>query len=82
MIRRIVPVVCALLASTALIEGCTPISVYQGFQVVDSKPADLKVVKDVVFKQVGEQKLDLMLFLPLEKKFEKSPNLCQGLLQQ
>ena len=46
MIRRIVPVVCALLASTALIEGCTPISVYQGFQIVDSKPADLKVGED------------------------------------
>ncbi|MEP6670061.1 MAG: alpha/beta hydrolase [Chthoniobacter sp.] len=36
-------------------------------------PADLKVVKGIVFKQVGETKLDLMLLLPTEKKFEKSP---------
>lgn len=36
-------------------------------------PADLKVVKDVVYKQVGDTKLDMLLFLPLEKKFEKSP---------
>ncbi|HEX4179790.1 MAG TPA: outer membrane protein assembly factor BamE [Caulobacteraceae bacterium] len=46
MIRRIVPFVCALLASAAIVEGCTPISVYQGFQVVDAKPADLKVGED------------------------------------
>ena len=31
-------------------------------------PADLKIVKDIVFKQVGDTKLDLMLFLPLEEK--------------
>ena len=36
-------------------------------------PADLKVVKDIVFKKVGDVTLDLMLFQPLEKKFEKSP---------
>jgi outer membrane protein assembly factor BamE (lipoprotein component of BamABCDE complex) len=46
MIRRLAPVVCALIASGALIEACTPISVYQGFQVVDAKPADLKVGED------------------------------------
>jgi len=34
-------------------------------------PPDLKVVTNIVFKTVGETKLDLMLFLPLEKKFEK-----------
>lgn len=34
---------------------------------------DWKVVKDVVFKQVGDQKLDLLLLLPAEKKFEKAP---------
>ena len=36
-------------------------------------PTDLKVVQSIVFKQVGDTKLDLDLFLPLEKKFEKSP---------
>jgi len=36
-------------------------------------PADLKVVKGIVFKQVGETKLDMLLLLPTEKKFEKSP---------
>jgi acetyl esterase/lipase len=36
-------------------------------------PSDLKVVKSIVFKQVGETKLDMMLLLPTEKKFEKSP---------
>ena len=36
-------------------------------------PAELKIVKSVVFKQVGDTKLDMMLFLPQEKKFEKSP---------
>ncbi len=36
-------------------------------------PADLKIDPSIVFKQVGDQKLDLMLFRPLEKKFEKSP---------
>jgi len=46
MIRRVAPVLCALAASAALVQGCAPISVYQGFQVVDSKPADLKVGED------------------------------------
>jgi acetyl esterase/lipase len=36
-------------------------------------PTDLKIEQEIVFKQVGETKLDLMLFLPLEKKYEKSP---------
>ena len=36
-------------------------------------PTDLKIVKDIVFKQVGDAKLDLLLFMPLEQKFEKSP---------
>ena len=36
-------------------------------------PADLKTVKDIVFKQFGDTKLDLLLFLPLEKKARKSP---------
>ncbi|MEQ2006377.1 MAG: alpha/beta hydrolase fold domain-containing protein [Limisphaerales bacterium] len=36
-------------------------------------PADLKIVQDIVFKEAGGTKLDLLLFLPLEKKFEQSP---------
>ena len=46
MIRRIVPVVFAAAASAMAVGACTPISVYQGFQVVDAKPADLKVGQD------------------------------------
>ena len=56
MIRRVFPAVCAVAASAALISACTPISVYQGFQVVDAKPADLKVGKDTkstVLAQLG-----------------------------
>jgi outer membrane protein assembly factor BamE (lipoprotein component of BamABCDE complex) len=46
MIRPVVPILCAVLGSAALIQGCTPISAYQGFQVVDTKPTDLKVGED------------------------------------
>jgi outer membrane protein assembly factor BamE (lipoprotein component of BamABCDE complex) len=46
MIRPVVPILCAVLGSAALTAGCTPISAYQGFQVVDTKPTDLKVGED------------------------------------
>jgi outer membrane protein assembly factor BamE (lipoprotein component of BamABCDE complex) len=46
MIRRVVPVLCALAVSSVVVQGCAPISVYQGFQVVDAKPSDLKVGED------------------------------------
>ena len=36
-------------------------------------PADLKVVDNIIFKSVDDVKLDLMLFVPAERKFEKSP---------
>jgi len=36
-------------------------------------PDDLKIINGIVFKEAGGQKLDLMLFQPLVKKFEKSP---------
>lgn len=36
-------------------------------------PADLKITDNILFKEAGGQKLELMLFAPLEKKFEKSP---------
>jgi outer membrane protein assembly factor BamE (lipoprotein component of BamABCDE complex) len=56
MFRRIVPAACAVLAAATLAGGCTPISVYQGFQVVDTKPADLKVgtdTKSTVLAELG-----------------------------
>ena len=36
-------------------------------------PDDLKIINDIVFKEVGGKKLDLMLFQPLVKKYEKAP---------
>lgn len=36
-------------------------------------PGDLKITDHIVFKEAGGKKLELMLFAPLEKKFEKSP---------
>jgi acetyl esterase/lipase len=36
-------------------------------------PGDLKVVKGIVFKTIGDTSLDLMLLQPTEKKFEKAP---------
>jgi len=56
MTRPIIPVLCAMLGAAALVQGCTPISAYQGFQVVDTKPTDLKVGKDTkstVLAQLG-----------------------------
>jgi outer membrane protein assembly factor BamE (lipoprotein component of BamABCDE complex) len=56
MTRPIIPVLCAVLGAAALIQGCTPISAYQGFQVVDTKPTDLKVgqdTKSTVLAQLG-----------------------------
>jgi outer membrane protein assembly factor BamE (lipoprotein component of BamABCDE complex) len=56
MTRPIIPVLCAVLGAAALVQGCTPISAYQGFQVVDTKPTDLKVgqdTKSTVLAQLG-----------------------------
>lgn len=36
-------------------------------------PKDLTIMDNIVFKEAGGQKLELMLFLPLEKKFDKTP---------
>ncbi|MDZ4848692.1 MAG: alpha/beta hydrolase [Pirellulaceae bacterium] len=36
-------------------------------------PVDLKVVDNIIFKSVADVKLVLMLFVPAERKFEKSP---------
>jgi len=38
-----------------------------------SFPPELKIVRSVPFKQIEDKTLDMMLFLPQEKKFEKSP---------
>lgn len=38
-----------------------------------SFPSELKIVKDVVYKEVKGQVLDMYLFLPLKKVYEKTP---------
>ena len=43
MIRRVAAPLCALLASAALVTGCAPTNVYQGFQAIENKPADTKI---------------------------------------
>ena len=46
MIRRVAAPLCLLFASAAIVSGCAPTSIYQGFQAVDAKPADVKVAED------------------------------------
>jgi outer membrane protein assembly factor BamE (lipoprotein component of BamABCDE complex) len=46
MIRRVAAPLCILFASAAIVSGCAPTSIYQGFQAVDAKPADVKVAED------------------------------------
>jgi outer membrane protein assembly factor BamE (lipoprotein component of BamABCDE complex) len=46
MIRRVTAPLCILFASAAIVSGCAPTSIYQGFQAVDAKPADVKVAED------------------------------------
>ena len=46
MIRRLAAPLCALLAATALVSGCTPTTAFQGFQAIDAKPQDVKVGQD------------------------------------
>jgi outer membrane protein assembly factor BamE (lipoprotein component of BamABCDE complex) len=56
MIRRFVAPLCALAVTTTLVSGCAPTSIYQGFQAVDAKPADVKVgedTKSVVLAHLG-----------------------------
>ncbi|HEX4148372.1 MAG TPA: alpha/beta hydrolase, partial [Pirellulales bacterium] len=67
-----------LLTSFAALEAANPSK--EAKQAAKAKkgdsprlPSDLKIEQGIVYKQVGDQKLDMMLFLPLEKKFEKSP---------
>jgi outer membrane protein assembly factor BamE (lipoprotein component of BamABCDE complex) len=56
MIRRFVAPLCALAVTTALVSACAPTAIYQGFQAVDAKPADVKVgedTKSVVLAHLG-----------------------------
>ncbi len=46
MIRRLAAPLCALLAASALVGGCTPTTDFQGFQAIDAKPQDIKVGDD------------------------------------
>ena len=46
MIRRVAAPVLALAAAAALLAGCAPTSIYQGFQAIDAKPQDAKVGED------------------------------------
>ena len=41
--------------------------------VVPRLPSDLKITDNIVFKQIGDTKLELMFFQPLEKKFAQAP---------
>lgn len=62
-----------LLASLVLLFGLPPFVIADEREAVPRMPRDLKIVNGIVFKQAGDRKLDLLLFQPLAKKFEKSP---------
>ena len=56
MIRRVAAPLCVLLASAALVTGCAPTNVYQGFQAIENKPVDTKVgtdTKSTVLARLG-----------------------------
>ncbi len=56
MLRSPAPLLCALLASAALIGACTPTTQFQGFQAIDAKPQDLQAgidTKDSVRTKLG-----------------------------
>jgi outer membrane protein assembly factor BamE (lipoprotein component of BamABCDE complex) len=46
MIRRATAPLCALIIGSAVLGGCAPTSIYQGFQAIDAKPQDVKVGQD------------------------------------
>lgn len=51
-----------------------PLSIFTAEKPVAPRlPADLKITDNIVFKQIGDTKLELMLFQPLEKKFAQAP---------
>ncbi len=61
-------IICALLLSTHPSNAAD-----KRRETAPRLPEDLKIINNIVFKQVDEKKLDLMLFQPLVKKFDKSP---------
>ena len=46
MIRRVTAPLCVLVASAAILGGCAPTSIYQGFQAIDARPTDVKIAED------------------------------------
>lgn len=46
MIRRLAAPFCVLMASAALVTGCAPTNMFQGFQAIEAKPQDVKVGED------------------------------------
>ncbi|MDR3506514.1 MAG: outer membrane protein assembly factor BamE [Caulobacteraceae bacterium] len=53
MIRRVAAPLCALLASAALLSGCAPTSIFQGFQAIEANPKDVKVGEDTKSTVLG-----------------------------
>lgn len=56
MIRRLAAPLCALMASAALVSGCAPTNLFQGFQAIEAKPQDIKVgddTKSTVMSRLG-----------------------------
>ncbi len=53
MIRRLAAPLCALMASAALISGCAPTNMFQGFQAIEAKPQDVKVGEDTKSTVMG-----------------------------
>ena len=58
-------VLCTLLLVTQFINAAS-----KAREAAPRLPTDLKIVDNIVFKQVGEKKLELMLFQPLVKKYD------------
>jgi outer membrane protein assembly factor BamE (lipoprotein component of BamABCDE complex) len=46
MIRRLAAATSAIIAAGALISACTPTAAFQGYQAIESRPADVKVGVD------------------------------------
>ncbi|WP_395749620.1 alpha/beta hydrolase fold domain-containing protein [Prosthecobacter sp.] len=59
---------CALLLATQIVTAAG-----KAREAAPRLPTDLKIVDNIVFKQIGEKQLELMLFQPLVKKYEKAP---------
>ena len=53
MIRRLAAPLCVLMASAALVTGCAPTNMFQGFQAIEAKPQDVKVGEDTKSTVMG-----------------------------